>query len=147
LKSSFVIQQQILNLNNDCSFFMTVRHIFEISEWWPPTEHTNTHARNRWWTLDFHNAFVSAVEISTFARTYVRNGVSRWLGDKIQIDSSNPTGIIILDHLCITNINHIPFLPKMSRCSLKKVRTYLRTCLAEEKVGWGNKILMCSSMT
>ena len=30
--SSFVIQQQILNLTNQCSLFMTVRHIFEISE-------------------------------------------------------------------------------------------------------------------
>jgi hypothetical protein len=32
LKSSFVIQQQILNLTNQCSLSMTVRHIFEISE-------------------------------------------------------------------------------------------------------------------
>jgi hypothetical protein len=30
--SSFVIQQQILNLTNQCSLSMTVRHIFEISE-------------------------------------------------------------------------------------------------------------------
>jgi hypothetical protein len=32
LKSSFVIQQQILNLTNQCSLSMTVRHLFEISE-------------------------------------------------------------------------------------------------------------------
>jgi hypothetical protein len=40
---------------------MTVRHIFEISEDDHPR--TVTHARDIWWTLDFHidfpNAFVS----------------------------------------------------------------------------------------
>ena len=44
LKSSFVIQQQILNLTNRCSLFMTVRHIFEISEDDHPR--TVTHARD-----------------------------------------------------------------------------------------------------
>ena len=42
---------------SQCSLFMTVRHIFEISE----DDHPRlvTHARDIWWTLDFANAFVS----------------------------------------------------------------------------------------
>jgi hypothetical protein len=42
---------------SQCSLFMTVRHIFEISEDDHPR--TVTHARDIWWTLDFANAFVS----------------------------------------------------------------------------------------
>jgi hypothetical protein len=37
--SSFVRQQQILNLINQCSLFMTVRHIFWDQWGWPPTQH------------------------------------------------------------------------------------------------------------
>ncbi len=50
-------QQQILNLTNQRSLFMTVRNIFEISD----DDHPSlvTHARNIWWTLDSANAFVS----------------------------------------------------------------------------------------
>ena len=46
-----------LNWTNQCPLFMTVRHIFEISE----DDHTSlvTHARDNWSTLDFPNAFVS----------------------------------------------------------------------------------------
>jgi hypothetical protein len=42
---------------SQCSLFMTVRHIFEISE----DDHPRTvsHARDHWWTLDFANAFAS----------------------------------------------------------------------------------------
>jgi hypothetical protein len=40
--SSFVIQQQILNLTNQCSLFMTVRQMFEISE----DDHP---PKLRWW--------------------------------------------------------------------------------------------------
>jgi hypothetical protein len=42
---------------SQCSLFMTVRLIFEISE----DDHPRlvTHARDIWWTLDFANAFVS----------------------------------------------------------------------------------------
>jgi hypothetical protein len=39
------------------SLFMTVRHIFEISEDDHPC--TVSHAHDHWWTLDFANAFVS----------------------------------------------------------------------------------------
>jgi hypothetical protein len=57
LKTSFVIQQQILNLTNQCSLSMTVRHIFEISE----DDHPSlvTGARAHWWTLDLANASLS----------------------------------------------------------------------------------------
>ena len=50
-------QQQILNLTNQRSLFMTVRNIFEISD----DDHPSlvTHARDIWWTLDSANAFVS----------------------------------------------------------------------------------------
>jgi hypothetical protein len=42
---------------SQCSLFMTVRHIFKISE----DDHPRTvsQARDHWWTLDFANAFVS----------------------------------------------------------------------------------------
>jgi hypothetical protein len=48
---------QTLNWTNQCPLFMTVRHIFVISE----DDHPSlvTHARDNWWTLDFANAFVS----------------------------------------------------------------------------------------
>jgi hypothetical protein len=48
---------QTLNWTNHSVLFMTVRHIFEISE----DDHPRTvsHARDHWWTLDFANAFVS----------------------------------------------------------------------------------------
>jgi hypothetical protein len=42
---------------SQCSLFMTVRHIFVISEDDHPR--TVTQARDIWWTLDFANAFVS----------------------------------------------------------------------------------------
>jgi hypothetical protein len=42
---------------SQCSLFMTVCHIFEISEDDHP--HTVSHTRDHWWTLDFANAFVS----------------------------------------------------------------------------------------
>ena len=50
-------QQQVLNLTNQRSLFMTVRNIFEISD----DDHPSlvTHARDIWWTLDSANAFVS----------------------------------------------------------------------------------------
>jgi hypothetical protein len=57
-----VVIMQTLNWTNQCPLFMTVRHIFEISEdAHPPNTPTSlvTHARDDWWTLDFANAFVS----------------------------------------------------------------------------------------
>jgi hypothetical protein len=42
---------------SQCSLFMTVRHIFEISE--DDNPRTVSHARDHWLTLDFANAFVS----------------------------------------------------------------------------------------
>jgi hypothetical protein len=48
---------QTLNWTNQCPLFMTVHHIFEISEDDHPR--TVTHGRDIWWTLDFPNAFVS----------------------------------------------------------------------------------------
>jgi hypothetical protein len=70
---------------SQCSLFMTVRHIFEISE----DDHPRTvsHARDHWWTLDFANAFVSPGvnsrgELVPSPRAYARNGAPRrWLGD------------------------------------------------------------------
>jgi hypothetical protein len=52
-----VVIMQTLNWTNQCPLFMTVRHIFEISE----EDHPSlvTHARHNWWTLYFANAFVS----------------------------------------------------------------------------------------
>jgi hypothetical protein len=50
-KANFKLDQ------SQCSLFMTVRHIFEISE--DDRPRTVTHARDFWWTLDFANAFVS----------------------------------------------------------------------------------------
>jgi hypothetical protein len=52
-----VVIMRTLNWTNQCPLFMTVRHIFEISEDDHPR--TLTHARDIWWTLDFPNAFVS----------------------------------------------------------------------------------------
>jgi hypothetical protein len=51
-----VVIMQTLNWISQCPLFMTVRHIFEISE----DDHPSlvTHARDNWWTLDFANAFV-----------------------------------------------------------------------------------------
>jgi hypothetical protein len=53
-----VIIMQTLNWTNQCPLFMTVHHIFEISE----DDHPSlvTHARDIWWTLDSANAFVSS---------------------------------------------------------------------------------------
>jgi hypothetical protein len=83
---SFVIQQQILYLTNQCSLFMTVRHIFWDQWGWPPTlASLVTHAH--WWTLDFANAFISPgvnsrVELVPSPRAYARNGAPRrWLGN------------------------------------------------------------------
>jgi hypothetical protein len=70
---------------SQCSLFMTVRHIFEISEDGHPR--TVSHARDHWWTLDFANAFVSPGansrgELVPSPRAYGRNGAPRrWLGD------------------------------------------------------------------
>jgi hypothetical protein len=52
-----IVIMQTLNWTNQCPLFMTVRHIFEISE----DDHRSlvTRARDNWWTLDFPNAFVS----------------------------------------------------------------------------------------
>jgi hypothetical protein len=52
-----VVIMQTLYWTNQCPLFMTVRHVFEISE----DDHPSlvTHARDNWWTLDFANAFVS----------------------------------------------------------------------------------------
>jgi hypothetical protein len=52
-----VVIMQTLNWTNQYPLFMTVRHIFEISEDDHPSLVTN--ARDHWWTLDFANAFVS----------------------------------------------------------------------------------------
>jgi hypothetical protein len=68
-----VVIMQTLNWTNQCPLFMTVRHIFEISE----DDHPSlvTHARDIWWTLDSANAFVSPGvnslgELVTLARRF-----------------------------------------------------------------------------
>jgi hypothetical protein len=69
---------QILNLTNQCSLSMTVRHIFEISE----DDHPSlvTHARDHWWTLDFANAFVSPGVNSRWELVYPRPGLTSGTG-------------------------------------------------------------------
>jgi hypothetical protein len=65
---------------SQCSLFMTVRHIFEISEDDHPR--TVTHARDIWWTLDFANAFVSP-GVNSRGELVPSHGASRRrLGDK-----------------------------------------------------------------
>jgi hypothetical protein len=52
-----VVIMETLNWTNQCPLFVTVRHIFEISEDDHPR--TVTHGRDNWWTLDSANAFGS----------------------------------------------------------------------------------------
>jgi hypothetical protein len=57
-----VVIMQTLNWTHQCPLFMTVSHIFEISEDdQPPSTPTPLviNARDDWRTLDFANAFVS----------------------------------------------------------------------------------------
>jgi hypothetical protein len=75
-----VVIMQTLNCTNQCSLFMTVRHIFEISE----DDHPSlvTDARANWWTLDFANAFVSP-GVNSRGELVPSHGASRRrLGDK-----------------------------------------------------------------
>jgi hypothetical protein len=75
-----VVIMQTLNWTNQCPLFMTVRHIFEISE----DDHPwlVTHARDNWWTLDFANAFVSP-GVNSRGELVPSHGASRRrLGDK-----------------------------------------------------------------
>ena len=75
-----VVIMQTLNWTNQCPLFMTVRHIFEISEDDHPR--TVTHARDIWWTLDFPNAFVSP-GVNSRGELVPSHGASRRrLGDK-----------------------------------------------------------------
>jgi hypothetical protein len=75
-----IIIMQTLNWTNQCPLFMTVRHIFEISE----DDHPSlvTHARDIWWTLDSANAFVSP-GVNSRGELVPSHGASRRrLGDK-----------------------------------------------------------------
>jgi hypothetical protein len=75
-----VVIMETLNWTNQCTLFMTVRHIFEISE----DDHPSlvTHARDNWWTLDFANAFVSP-GVNSRGELVPSHGASRRrLGDK-----------------------------------------------------------------
>jgi hypothetical protein len=67
------------NWTNQCPLFMTVRHIFEISEDDHPR--TVTHARDIWWTLDFPNAFVSPGVNSRGELVPSHGALRRRLGD------------------------------------------------------------------
>jgi hypothetical protein len=68
---------------SQCSLFVTVRHIFEISEDDHPR--TVTHARDIWWTLDFANAFVSP-GVNSRGELVPSHGASRRrLGDKTTV--------------------------------------------------------------
>jgi hypothetical protein len=71
---------------SQCSLFMTVRHIFEISE----DDHPRlvTHARDIWWTLDFANAFVSP-GVNSRGELVPPHGASRRrLGDYLNLCDS-----------------------------------------------------------
>jgi hypothetical protein len=70
---------------SQCSLFMTVRHIFEISE----DDHPRlvTHARDIWWTLGFANAFVSPGVNSRGGLVPSHGASRRRLGDNLrQVD-------------------------------------------------------------
>jgi hypothetical protein len=74
---------------SQCSLFMTVRHIFEISE----DDHPRlvTHARDIWWTLDFANAFVSP-GVNSRGELVPSHGASRRrLGDKSKTSNVSTT--------------------------------------------------------
>jgi hypothetical protein len=76
-----VVIMQTLNWTNQCPLFMTVRHIFEISE--DDHARTVTHVRDIWWTLDFPNAFVSP-GVNSMGELVPSHGSSRRrLGEKI----------------------------------------------------------------
>jgi hypothetical protein len=76
---------QTSNWTNQCPLFMTVRHIFEISEDdHPPNTPTPlvSHACDHWWTLNFANAFISP-GVNSREELVPPHGVSsRRLGDK-----------------------------------------------------------------
>jgi hypothetical protein len=75
--------KQTLNWTNQYPLFMTVHHIFEISE----DDHPSlvTHARDFWWTLDSANAFVSP-GVNSRGELVPSHGASRRrLGDKIEL--------------------------------------------------------------
>jgi hypothetical protein len=90
IKSRNVCYFVVVNLTNQCSLFMTVRHIFEISEddhpHWSPTPAIIDELQTT--ASDFANAFVfpgvnSRAELVPSPRAYARNGARRcWLGDK-----------------------------------------------------------------
>ena len=68
---------------SQCLLFMTVRHIYEISE----DDHPRTvsHARDHWWTLVFANAFVSP-GVNSRGELVPSHGTSRRrLGDKTTV--------------------------------------------------------------
>jgi hypothetical protein len=93
--------KKVLNLLCE-TIFQTSLHVFFIflpsslpakshilrSVRWPPNEtRALTHARDRWWTLDFANAFLSPgvnsrAELVPSPRAYARKGAPRrWLWD------------------------------------------------------------------
>jgi hypothetical protein len=98
---------QTLNWTNQCPLFMTVRHIFEISE----DDHPSfvTHARDNWRTLDFPNAFVSP-DINSRGELVPSHGPSRSrLGDYGQIKTNyvlpiySPTLMILDVNECLSS--------------------------------------------
>jgi hypothetical protein len=71
-----VFIMQTLNWTNQCPLFITVPHIFEISE----DDHPPNDPTPQRWTLDFANALVSPGvnsrgEISTLARRFAPSGI------------------------------------------------------------------------
>jgi hypothetical protein len=79
-----IVIMQTLNWTNQCPLFMTVRHIFEISEDDHPLNTATplvTHARVHWWTLDFANVFVSPGVNSRGELVSSHGATRRRLGD------------------------------------------------------------------
>jgi hypothetical protein len=82
----FAISLSTCSRYNQCPLFMTVRHIFEISEDDHPS--SVTHARDNWLTLDLANAFVSP-GVNSRGELVPSHGASRRrLGDNMYIKNT-----------------------------------------------------------
>jgi hypothetical protein len=100
-----VVIMQILNLTHQCSLFMTVRNICEISDDnHPPPRH--------WWTSDFANAFVlpgvnSRVEFVSPPRAYTPGTALRIRAGCSRISPVQPIAFDILTDWLLVASNHL----------------------------------------
>jgi hypothetical protein len=120
-----VVIMQTLNWTNQCPLFMTVRHIFEISE----DDHPSlvTHARDNWWTLDFANVFVSP-GVNSRGELVPSHGASRR-----RLGTNSETLCWSIEHM-------------MTLCTFSKaVSVVWPARYADCRVGYIFENLMCSS--